>query len=186
MSAGLSQRAVGRMVALSHGTIGRVERGDVATLSVDRIAVIAAVLGLELGAALHPSGSPVRDAGHLALLARFRSRVGPKLRFRTEVPMPIPGDARSADGYLTGSAFEGFVEAETHVDDVQALLRRLRAKQRDLGNIRAILVLSDTRHHRALLRLHPELRAEFPIGARALMRAISEGHDPGGDAITLL
>lgn len=185
-AASLSQREVGRMLGVTHSSIGRMERGDVARLSFERIAVVGAILGLDLHARLYPSGSPVRDGAHLALLERLRKRLGSMLRFRLEVPVPIAGDHRSADGVIDGEDVDAMVEAETRVDDVQALLRRIRAKQRDLGSRRVILLLSDSRNNRSVLAHHPELAAEFPIHPRACLRALSAGVDPGGDAILLL
>jgi transcriptional regulator with XRE-family HTH domain len=186
---GLSLREVGRRIGLSHSAVARRERGEVETLSIDQVAVMATVLGLDLRVSLYPTGAPVRDAAHVALLDRFRSRLASSLRFRTEVPMPIPGDLRCADGVvdrLRGTKTVVMVEAETRVDDVQALVRRVRIKQRDLGAARVILLLSDTRHHRALLKTEGGLMVEFPVTPRACLRALAGGHDQGGDAILLL
>ena len=186
LAAGLSQRELGRRISVSHQTIGRIERGTGRGPELERLALIAAVLGMTVSVGLHPSGSPVRDAAQLALLDRLRARLSPGLRFRVEVPMPVPGDLRSADGLILGSAFDAMVEAETHVDDVQAVVRRARAKRRDLGSGRLILLLSDTKHHREVLRLHPELFDEFPISMRVGLQALAKGEDPGGDMIVLL
>jgi transcriptional regulator with XRE-family HTH domain len=186
VSAGLSQRQLGRLVGVSHQTIGRIERAEVPSLALDRLVLLATMLGLDLRVGLHPSGSPVRDAAHLALLARLRDRLGPGTRFRMEVPMPTAGDLRSTDGLILDSAFDAMVEAETHIDDVQAVVRRARAKQRALGCRRLILLLSDSRHHRDLLRRHPELLVDFPVSARGGLRALAAGMDPGGDMIVLL
>jgi transcriptional regulator with XRE-family HTH domain len=186
VSAGLSQREVGRRTGLSHSVIGRIERGEVRHLSIERLEAIAVVVGLHRSVKLYPSGSPVRDRAHLALLGRLRVRLHPSVRLRLEVPMPDPGDPRSVDGWLDGPMLRGMAEAETRVDDIQEVVRRLRAKQRDLGGRRAILLLADTRHNRAVLRAHPELRTEFPVGSRACLAALAKGRDPGGDAIVLL
>ncbi len=70
--------------------------------------------------------------------------------------MPVSGDRRSVDALQQEATFDAMFEAETRVDDVQALIRRIRSKQRDLGCSRVVLLLSDTRHHRELIRLHPE------------------------------
>ncbi len=113
VSAGLSQRELGRLVGVSHQTIGRIERAEVPSLALDRIVLLATMLGLDLQVGLHPSGSPARDAAHLALLARLRDRLGPGTRFRMEVPMPTAGDLRSADGLILESEFDAMVEAET-------------------------------------------------------------------------
>jgi hypothetical protein len=171
---------------VSHQTIGRIERADASSLDLNRLVVLATVLGLNLDVRLYPSGSPVRDAAHLALVDRLRRRLGPGVRLRAEVPMPTPGDLRSVDGFILEPNVHAMVEAETHIDDVQAVVRRARAKQRDLGNPRLILLLSDSRHHRDLLRRHPELLGEFPVSARTGLGALRDGRDPGGDIIVLL
>jgi transcriptional regulator with XRE-family HTH domain len=192
---GMSLREVGRRLGISHSAVARRERGDIESLSIDQIAVMAAVLGLESRLQLYPVATPLRDAAQLALLARFRARLPPELRFRIEVPIPIPGDLRSADGVVDrlrsdpvrpGRNVAAIIEAETRVGDVQVVIRRLRAKQRDLGVERAVLLLSDTRHHRALVAAEPTLRAAFPVSQRVALRALAEGRDPGGDAILLL
>lgn len=154
----MSQRELGRCVGRSHQTIGRLERGDLPNLSIDLICRVASVLGLDTTVGLYPNGTPVRDAAHLALLERLRVRLGPVRRLRLEVPMAISDDRRSVDALQQEATFDAMFEAETRVDDVQALIRRIRSKQRDLGCRRVVLLLSDTRHHRELIRLHPELR----------------------------
>ena len=186
LAAGLSQRAVGHVVGLSHSAVGRLERGELKRVTVDRIATLAAALGLDLRIGLFPSGSPVRDAAHLALIERLRERVGPGWRWRAEVPVPLPGDLRSADVVLDGPLVDEMVEAETRLNDLQAFERRVRLKQRDLGIRRVILLIADTRHNRAILAAHPELVARFPISTRACLAALRDGRDPGGDAIVVL
>lgn len=186
LAAGLSQRVLGNVVGLSHSAVGRLERGELQRVTVDRIAMVAAALGLDLRIGLFPSGSPVRDAAHLALIERLRQRVGSGLRWRAEVPVPLPGDLRSADVVIDGPSVDEMVEAETRLDDVQALERRVRLKQRDLAIRRVILLVADTRHNRAVLAAHPELAVRFPISTRACLAALRDGRDPGGDAIVLL
>lgn len=177
---------LGNVVGLSHSAVGRLERGELQRVTVDRIAMVAAALGLDLRIGLFPSGSPVRDAAHLALIERLRQRVGSGLRWRAEVPVPLPGDLRSADVVIDGPSVDEMVEAETRLDDVQALERRVRLKQRDLAIRRVILLVADTRHNRAVLAAHPELAVRFPISTRACLAALRDGRDPGGDAIVLL
>lgn len=186
LAAGLSQRTVGRLVGLSHSAIGRLERGELQRVTVDRIAMVGAALGLDLRIGLFPSGSPVRDAAHLALIERLRRRVDPNLRWRVEVPVPISGDLRSADVVIDGRSIDAMVEGETRLSDLQALERRVRTKQRDMGIGRVILLVSDTRHNRAVLGAHPELLVRFPVSTRACLTAVRDGRDPGGDAIVLL
>jgi transcriptional regulator with XRE-family HTH domain len=183
---GLSLREVGRRVGVSPQRIARAERGSPSALTVDLAARIAPVLGLQLAASLYPSGDPVRDAGHLRLLARFRARLHPNFRWRAEVPVPIAGDLRSGDAVITAPDKEMLVEAETHLGDIQALERRAGAKARDLGVERLILLVASTRHNRRVIALHPELLQRFPIGSRACLVALARGEDPGGDCLVVL
>lgn len=155
-------------------------------MTIDAVARLATILGHELSASLHPDGDPVRDKGHLALLQRFRSRLGSMVRWRSEVPIPIEGDRRSADAVIDGEGLEAIVEAETHLDDIQALERGIAGKQRDLGVVRVILLVADTRHNRAVVAQVPELRLRFPVTTRACLAALARGRDPGGDALVLL
>lgn len=186
IAAGLSTRRIGASAGVSHTHIRNIEAGLAPHIDLDLLARLASLLGCELSLGLHPVGSPVRDRAHLGLLARFAARLHPSIRWRTEVPVPIAGDLRSADGVATGRAFDAAVEAETRLDDVQVAVRKLRAKQRDLGTTRAILLLADTRHNRWVVAAHPTLRAEFPIGSRAALHALGRGNDPGGDCLLIL
>lgn len=185
VAAGISQRRLGQALAVSHSTIGRIERGQ-SSVEVIFAARLCAALGAELSLDSHPVGSPVRDRGHLALLARFRLQVSPSVGWSTEVPLPIAGDLRTLDGYLVGDDFDGIVEAETRLNDLQAVERRVHLKQRDSRARRALVVASDTRHNREVLASTPDFRVRFPVPARALLRALRRGHDPGGDGIVLL
>ena len=179
---GLSVREVARQVGVSPAQIERALRGEAGALTLDLAARIAPVVGLQLAASLHPNGDPVRDRAHLALLGRFRRRLHPSLDWRTEVPIPITGDLRAGDGVVFGRYGTILVEAETKVSDIQAVERKARLKQRDLGAERLILLVADTPHNRKVLELHPELRARFTIGARRCLAALARGEDPEGIA----
>jgi hypothetical protein len=174
------------MVGISHTQLRRIESGTAPHVDLDLLARIASVLGHELSVGVHPIGLPVRDKAHILLLRRFAARLHKSIRWRTEVPIPIPGDRRSADGVAEAHGFDAAVEAETRIHDVQAVGRGLRAKQRDLGAKRAILLLADTRHNRAVISTVPELVDAFPIPARACMAALARGEDPGGDCLVIL
>jgi hypothetical protein len=79
------------------------------------------------------------------------------------------------------------VEAETRTRDLQAVSRSVLTKQSDSGADRAILLLSDTRYHRQLLRdFGAYLSGAFPMPGRIAMEALSSGRDPGANAIVLL
>jgi transcriptional regulator with XRE-family HTH domain len=189
-AAGLSLREVGRRLGVSAQRIARAERGELGALTIDMAARMAAIVGLQLAAALHPNGDPVRDRGHLALLDRLRSRLGTSARLRTEVPVPIAGDLRSGDAMVKVHGAEGpadvLIEAETRIDDIQLVERRSAAKQRDLGAKRLVLLVADTRHNRSVLERHPELRERFPVVPRTALAALAERKDPGGDALVML
>ncbi len=182
----MSQRELARRIHVSHTQIGRVERGQARQLTIELAARIAAVLGLQLSTALYPDGDPVRDTAHVALLERLRKRLGPDLRWRTEVPIPIAGDLRSADAVIDGHGVALLIEAETRIDDLQALERRLSAKQRDLQLARLLLLVADTRHNRRVVAEYPAIRARFPMSTRAALAALAGGRDPGGDSIVFL
>jgi hypothetical protein len=168
-----------------------MERGEPAALTIDLAARIAPVVGLQLAASLHPNGDPVRDRAHLALLDRFRARLHASLLWRTEVPMPIAGDLRGADGVIGGGVAPNgvgtvLVEAETRLTDLQAVERKALLKKRDLGADRLILLIADTPNNRKVLELHPELQERFPIGTRKCLAALARGVDPGGDCLVVL
>jgi transcriptional regulator with XRE-family HTH domain len=185
-AAGLSIREMARRLGCSHDLVRRFEAGARSAQTIELLATYAAVVGLRLAASLYPDGDPVRDAAHLRLLARFKRRLHALLRWRTEVVIPIAGDARSGDAVIEGDGWDVLVEAETYVDDVQLVERRAAAKQRDLGADRLILLIAATRHNREVLRLHAELRARFPIDTRACLRRLAAGEDPGGDCLVIL
>jgi transcriptional regulator with XRE-family HTH domain len=186
IAAGLSTRQVGQLVGVSHTQVLRIEAGLAPHVDSELLARLAAIVGCELSLGIHPVGAPVRDKAHLALLGRFAGRLHPSIRWRTEVPIPIQGDLRSADGLAATEDFGAIVEAETRLDDIQAVERRLPAKQRDLGAQRAILLVADDRHNRHVTDLAPDLRRELPIGTRHCLAALGRGEDPDGDCLVIL
>jgi transcriptional regulator with XRE-family HTH domain len=182
---GVSQRELARQLRVSHTKVCHVEAGR-SGLSIELAARMAAVLGLELNASVHPDGEPVRDKAHLALLERLRRRLPDALRWRTEVTIPITGDRRSADAVIDGFDVAAMVEAETRLGDIQALERGIAGKQRDMQIERVVLLVADTRHNRHVIESVPELSRRFPIGTRACLAAFTRGRDPGGDCLVVL
>jgi hypothetical protein len=78
------------------------------------------------------------------------------------------------------------VEAELRLTDLQAVERKLALKKRDGAVDRLILVLADTRHNRALLRLAGEsLRSTFQLQGRAARAALRSAEDPRCDLLVL-
>lgn len=78
------------------------------------------------------------------------------------------------------------VEAETRLDDVQALERKINQKQRDLGSRRVILLVADTRHNRSVIANFRALGDRFPVSTRGCLAALTLGREPSGDALVIL
>ena len=185
VSGALSVRELSRAVGVSPHRIERALRGEPGALTIDLAARIAVVVGLQLAASVHLNFDPVRDRAQLRLLERFRARLHSSLLWHTEVPMPIAGDLRGADGFIGGEFGTIVVEAETRVTDAQSVERKALLKKRDLGAERLILLIADTPNNRKVLDLHPELRERFPIGTRKCLAALGRGEDPGGDCLVI-
>ena len=184
LGAALTQQQVGDAVGISHAGVSRIERGLAKRVAYETLVLIGAVLGLDVPVRTFPAGEPVRDAPQLALLASFRRLLAATLRWRTEVPLRVPGDRRAWDAVIEGRGWRVAVEAETRLRDVQALARRIGLKQRDDRTDVVILLVADTRNNRHVLRLAtPDLAATFPTSGRASVHALSEGRQPAGSAI---
>ena len=187
LGAGLTQRRVGELVGISHSEISRIERAVVTGVPYETLAVMASVLGMDLTLRAFPNGDRVRDAGQLALLARFRAALPGSLKHRTEVPLGIPGDRRAWDDVIVGHGWSMPADAETRLRDTQALRRRTALKLRDSGADRMLLIVADTRHNRAVLRLTAADFAEaFPIPGRSALKALRDGLQPAGSAIVVV
>ena len=126
------------------------------------------------------------------MLARFRMRISAALKWTDEVPvieMLLPGviDRRAWDVGIDAPGVRVRVDAETHVGDLQAVERRVALKQCDGQESCVILLLADTKHHRALLAAAGDsVRARFPISQREALAALRDGRSPGGNALVLL
>lgn len=184
-SAGLSQAGVAAAAGVSRRTYGRIEHGP-RDIGVRRAVAISAVLGADLVVRLYPAGPPIRDAGHVALLARFEKRLSATCTIRHETPISSPGDQRAWDRRLDGPVSIG-VEAETRLRDIQALERSLNLKLRDSGVARIVLVVGATRHNREVLQAALlALRATLPLSTAEVLRALGEGRDPGANGIVVV
>jgi transcriptional regulator with XRE-family HTH domain len=184
---GLSQEAVGRAAGLSDTEIGRIERGQIAAVSVVNLARLAGVVGLELSARAYPTGAPIRDKAHIALLGRLRERVAQTFTWQTEVPLGPAGDLRAWDALLGLGRERVGVEAETRITDLQAVARRLALKGRDGRVAPVVLLLANTRTNRAALRnVDDSIPGSFPISAPAALAALRDGRILEGNAVILL
>jgi transcriptional regulator with XRE-family HTH domain len=184
--AGLSLRAVEVATGVSKSAIDRLEGYRGTTIDLAAMARIAAATGYDLRLQLYPAGDPIRDAGSQRLLGRFRALLHPSLDWRTEATLAIDGDVRAWDAEIRGRTWRCHVEAETVIVDVQELERRLERKRRDGGGGHLIVVVADTRRNRRALAAAPAAFGGFSRDARAVLRALRRGEDPGCDAILMV
>jgi transcriptional regulator with XRE-family HTH domain len=183
----LSQAVAAGRVGISQSTWSRLERGRAPEATVMTVAQALSVVGLDLGLHTSPAGNAIRDAAHARLLERLRRRLGPGLQWRTEVPLPNPGDPRSWDAFIRAGRVRIGIEAETRARDGQELERRLALKRRDGGVDHVLLLLADMRHNRRFLASYgQQLRTSFPLDGREALRRLAAGMDPGGSAVILL
>jgi hypothetical protein len=109
------------------------------------------------------------------------------LVWATEVPMPLPGDLRAADAVARMPGCTILFELYTRLTDFQAQSRSAILKKRDLPADRLVLVFAGTTtNRRALRELGQAAHLDFPLGTRAVLRALAEGRDPGADGIVVL
>jgi len=184
--AGISQDALGAAVGLSGSEVGRIERGEASWLTIVHASKLLSAVGLDLWARAYPAGPPIRDLAHLRLLADFETRLHPSVRCQREWPIPDVEDRRAIDLLLVGLPRRTGVEAETMLDDVQALERDMNLKRRDARLDRMILLVRTSRRNREILHSADALRRSFPLSTRAVMAALARGRDPGADGIVVL
>ena len=184
--AGLSQNALGRLVNVSDSEIGRIERGEADWLSVRDASKILSAVGLKLWMQTFLLGSPLHDAGHLRLLAEFESRLSPSVTPVREWPIPGSPGGRALDLLLVGLPKRTGAEAETVVDDLQALERDMNVKKREADLERMVLVVRGSHRNRGIIRDSPAFRRSFPATTGGILAALSTGRDPGADGIVLI
>ena len=185
LAAGLSRESVGRTIGLPRSMIERIEAGTRRT-TLSEYAAFGAAVGDDVRLRAYPAGDPIRDVGQQRLLGRFRLRLHPSLAWGTEVPLPIDDDLRAWDAVISGRGWRCHVEAETVLDDLQGLERRLERKRRDGGADHVILLVADTRRNRRALVSAPAAFGGFSRDARRVLGALGRGIDPGCDAIILV
>jgi hypothetical protein len=182
---GLSHAEVGRQCGMSRTQVARAEAGTRPT-TIREYACMGAAVGLDVRMRAFPGGDPHRDAGQLRLLERLRIRLDPDLSWQTEVPLPISGDRRAWDALIAGRGWRTAVEAETVLDDLQAVERRVSLKARDGGIDHVIVLLADTRRNRRALAAAPHAFPDFSRHVRTVLRELGAGRDPGRSAIVIL
>lgn len=177
---------MGAACGVSRSAIDRMEAHRADSVDVVLLASMAASVGLDLRLRAYPAGDPIRDAGQQRLLERLRVRLHPSLRFPTEVVLPIDGDLRAWDAVIRGANWRIAVEAETVLDDLQALERRLALKLRDGGIDHVILLVADTRRNRAALASAPGAFTGLPLRTREVLHALGRGVHPGCSGVVIL
>jgi len=171
---------------VSGSEVGRVENGSAPWLTVIHASELLSAVGLDLWAKTYPTGPPLRDAAHLRLLADFEARLHPSIKCQREWPIPNDRDRRAIDLLLTKLPMRIGVEAETVINDLQALQRDINLKQRDTEVDGMILLVRGSRRNRELLRAADALRRDFPIPTRGLLASLAHGHVPSGNGIVIL
>lgn len=183
----LAQATVARTLGVSRALVGAWESGQI-TPRTAQLYEWGACVGLEVSLRAFPGGSPLRDAGQLRLLARFRTLVGDLWTWRTEVPVTAdPRDRRTFDAVLSGGGALMAVEAIGRLVDAQGQIRPIQLKARAAGVERIVLVLADSRHNRfAVAAGEPTLAPSFPCSPRAALGALRAGKPPASNAIVFV
>jgi transcriptional regulator with XRE-family HTH domain len=187
LRSGMSLQELSAATRVSISELSRIERGLSPHVQIERMAMIGAVVRLDVRVRGFPSGPPIRDAAQLLLTRRLRELLPAQMRLRTEVPLRIPGDLRAWDGVIDSGPTHRPVELESRLRDLQALLRRIHLKCRDSNETVVLLVVADTRHNRHVLKVSAdELADQFPVGSRDALTMIRGGTLPERGAILLL
>lgn len=186
LRAGLTARAVGAAVGVSYMTILRNESATMPGPRPMLLARHAAAVGLRARIRLYPGDGAVRDAGQVALIRRFRERVGNAGRWAFEVPIPLPGDQRALDAVLTVARGRIGLEFYVRLADCQAQLRAAHLKQRDAELDRMVIVVKATRaNRRALREAAPAIADAFPGSSRRLLAILAAGELPPSNGVIL-
>lgn len=185
MELGLSQQRVADAARMARSTYSRVERGKRPSLTLLAATRVAAVLGLELAIKCYPGGDPIRDAASAAKIKIVCGKIGPPLRWQTEVALPQHGqwrEQRRWDLVLTGHGKRTAMEFEQRLQDVQAQHGRWNLKRRDDQIDSFVLAVADTHANRTVLRLYADLFADLPRLRTATVLAMLRAgeHPPTG------
>jgi transcriptional regulator with XRE-family HTH domain len=187
LDSAISQENAGHAAGMSRAQFGRIERGEIASLSIDQACRAAAAVGLRVSLRTFPDGDPARDAGQPAVLERFRRRIPSEAVWRTEVPLPIPGDRRAWDALVVLRRRRAGCECEAGLRDAQAVERRLALKLRDGQVDIVLLVVPDTVANRRFLLQHREqLRGLLPLDSRQVLDALRRDELPDRSGIVIV
>jgi transcriptional regulator with XRE-family HTH domain len=187
LRAGMTLRELSSIVGVSIAELSRIERGLAPHVAYEDLVGIGSGLALDVPLRTFPNGIPIRDAAQVELLRRLRVLVSASLRIRHEVPLGLVGDQRAWDAVIEGRTWLLPVECESRLRDLQAVCRRIALKSRDAQASVVVLVVSDTRHNRQVLReASAHLRDQFPVPAREALDCLRPGDVPRSSAIIRL
>jgi transcriptional regulator with XRE-family HTH domain len=182
LASGLSQLAVSKAVHMSRSAYGRIERGELRTISFMAAARIAAVLGLDLYVALYPGQRGLRDEVSARMIRQVIQAMRPPLRYQTDAPLPRLGDSpefRAWDLVTSGDGERTAFEFESRLFDAQAMIRRHNLKRRDDPPDHFVLVLADTHRNRKALNEFAQLFADLPrIPTATFLKTLKAGQHP--------
>jgi transcriptional regulator with XRE-family HTH domain len=185
--AGVTQAVVGSSIGLSQSEVSRRELGKAREFSARAMAIHAGAVGLRLSISLWPVGGAIRDAAQARHIARFVARVGRHWRTRLEAPVPLPGDLRAADILLSQGGLRIVVEVITRLADLQAQIRSVQIKARDLEATRLVIVVAGTHaNRRAVAGAAATLVGSFELNSARVLADLAAGRDPGRDALIVL
>jgi len=186
-TSGARQGDVARAIGVSVAEVSRRERGHAPSLRVVSLCEHAAAVGLRVAITMYPTGGGVRDSAQLRYIARFLARVPDTFARELEDTIPLPGDLRAVDLVLRAPGAVVAVEVITRLGDVQAQIREARAKARDIGATRSILVVAGTHANRRVLEeVGGALAGAWDLDTRRTMAELRAGRQPGRDAIVLV
>ena len=143
--------------------------------------VLGAAVGLRMSvSSAYPDGPAVRDEAQVALLRRFRARIGPAWRWQLEVPMPIPATAVPLTRSSRHERADVSWRRSRRSHDLQAQLRPIRLKTRDMRHRACDCRRSriTTRNRRIFAGAADVVPLGFPVGSRAAIRSLSAGRRP--------
>jgi hypothetical protein len=189
--AGISHDQMGKELGGSGSAYGRFETFQLDDVGLVRLAEIASLLGYEVSLGLHPIGEPIRDKGQRACASRFDALLSDRWRVTDEALLPGPGQQRAWDKLLrlidSSPPYLVGTDIESRVHDIQAIVRRTRARERD-GNVDHILiVLADTAHNRRVFdELVRSLGDACTTPSRDIVTALRAGTPLPGSGVVLV
>ncbi len=185
--ASLAQARVAEAIGVSRSTVAAWEQRRVEP-SLSQLCRWAAILGLDASLRTFPAGDPLRDAGQLRLIERFRRLLGAGWEWRTEVPVTFdPRDHRAFDAVIRRGSRSAAIEAIVRLTDGQGQIRPIVAKQTAARVACVILLLADTRHNRlAVASGAPTIEPAFPIGPRRALALLRSGDLPPDNAMVFV